>query len=142
MDLTSARIVRAFRGRRHPMARRLLVALLLIYGWVAMTTLLSSSHDPSGLQRAAGLAHAEQAAPLSADHGHVHDGGDSTWGDSGHPYGHNPGDHSHDKPNLLRADLRLGPAPVEAWVTRFQSPRYPSPYFAFERPPKPLPQHS
>lgn len=141
MDFASARYGQAFPVRPHRAARWGLVFLALLYGWIAVVNAMSASHDPYNLQRSNSSLHAGLTDAPAADSGHTHDEGDFGEDPAAHQHGHNPSDHSHDKPNLPRSGPRFATASAEVWESRLQLTPYPTPYFAFERPPKPLPQH-
>jgi hypothetical protein len=128
---------------RHPshratvLARLLIVLFALIHGWGAYASVISSSHDP--------VAWSEPASALadanSPHHGHSHDDIGTDDGGSEGLNGHNAADHSHDKPNLPRSGAQAAIASADDWNPTGQVPLRPAPYFAFDRPPKPLPLH-
>ena len=55
-----------------------------------------------------------------------------------HQHGHNPADHSHDKPNVPPTHAMGIPPLSDQWLADERRPAYPAPCATLERPPKRL----
>lgn len=113
------------------LARAWIVLLMLSHALFAFSSATSLSHDPLG-----DLTHAHALADGyagQADHGHSHD--DLEDGGS-HQHGHNPSDHSHDKPNVPPSHVMSHPPLSNQWIADELLGDYPAPYASLERPPK------
>lgn len=137
MPFATTSPIRHFSRRALILARLLIVLVALLHGWGSYASAVSSSHDPVAWSEH-GSALAET---LSPHHGHSHD--DPGTGDGGpeSPNGHDAADHTHDKSNLPRNGAQAAMAATDDWSLVHQVPLYPAPYFAFDRPPRPLPLH-
>ena len=102
--------------------------------WMAYASVVSASHLPDGGHGQVSISTAQ--TPEHA--GHTHDAPDSTDHDAGYQHGHNAWDHSHDKPNLTYSVHAVAIQPSRIFNAAHQIAAHPSPYFGFERPPKPL----
>ena len=109
------------------------VIVAVFQGWMAFAGVVSDAHDPApgSMQQITTLL----AGTHEADHSHEDD---SRPGDRAetHQHGHNAADHSHDKPSLTGSADDPTLSPIRDWRAAQDSLAYPSPYFAFERPPK------
>ncbi|MGL1835154.1 hypothetical protein ACKVEX_16335 [Rhodocyclaceae bacterium SMB388] len=113
-----------------------MVALLILsHGSLALSSAISPSHDPL---RATTHAHALAKAHADHDdHGHGHEVFEEDGGT--HKHGHNPADHSHDKPNVPPSHaMRFLPLSNQ-WAANEHRLVYPAPCVCLERPPKGLP---
>jgi len=83
---------------------RIIIAIAVVLGISLPPAGKSPSHDPASAAMAEAIRHAELAAQIEA-HGHAHDDGVSEEQNPGHSHGHNPGDHSHETPNMPPGDV-------------------------------------
>lgn len=126
--------------RRHaaPGARLLMLLVALFYGWAAFANVVSVSHDPVAV-----AMHADHGSVVVAgaggEHGHRHDDPDDPDGRE-HQHGHNAADHSHEKQNLTTCTAPPGLRGGQCWVPTREGLPPPAPVFAFERPPRSVPQ--
>lgn len=118
---------------RTPLRVKLLVVLVaLLHGWASLSSLASSSHDPTAWAgHDDALLHAAQS-----DHGHAHDEHDGNAGYDQH--GQHVADHSHDKPNVPDSCGYEGRRMPDSWAAALHAAARPAPCFPFERPPRSL----
>jgi len=116
------------------LARGVIGLLMLSHALFAFSSAISLSHDPL---RATTHAHAFADADTGQDdHGHRHDDVEDEGGP--HQHGHNPADHSHDKPNVPPTHAVDVPPLSNQWIADERRPDYPAPCATLERPPKRL----
>ncbi|HRP26728.1 MULTISPECIES: hypothetical protein [unclassified Thauera] len=116
------------------LARGLVGLLMLSHALFAFSSAISLSHDPL---HAASHAHAfANAGTDQDDHGHSHDDVEDEGGP--HQHGHNPADHSHDKPNVPPTHATGVPPLSNQWIADERRLGYPAPCATLERPPKRL----
>jgi hypothetical protein len=121
-----------------PFALRLLAALIaLLYVWMTLSNVVSTSHDPAKWD---GHEHAVIFAAQSSDggHSHIHDDPLTDDRNSANWHGQHTADHSHDKPNLQRSHVHVVVKVPRMWTSVQRCSDYPEPCFSFERPPKHL----
>lgn len=130
--------VRLFRKIAHMMANGLVALLIFSHGSLALSSAISASHDPLHA-----TTHSHTLVKADADHddhGHHHEvfeDEDGTGGDI-NQHGHNPADHSHDKPNVPPThNVRIPPL-SNRWATNEPRLAFPAPCACLERPPKRL----
>jgi hypothetical protein len=126
-------VTRFFQRFAHSFAGGLIVVLMLSHASLAVSNVVSPSHDPL---RA--MTHAHNLAGADADqdaHDHSHEEHDAG---GMHQHGHNPADHSHDKPNLPPALTVAMLLLSNRWNADEHRLVYPSPCSSLERPPKSL----
>jgi len=118
-------------------ARGLIGLLMLSHALFAFSSATSLSHDPL---RATTHAHAFEDVLVSdagqVGHGHSHEDFEDEGG--AHQHGHNPADHSHDKPNVPPTHATEVPPLSNQWVADERRLAYPAPCACLERPPKRL----
>ncbi len=130
--------IRNFSRRASILARLLIVLVALLHGWGSYASAVSSSsHDPVAWSGHGGAL----AETLSTHHGHSHDDPGIDDGGPESPNGHDAADHGHDKSNLPRNGAQAAMSSTDDWSLVHRVSNYPAPYFAFDRPPKPLPLH-
>ena len=119
------------------LARGLIGLLILLHAVLAFSSATSLSHDPV---RASTHTHAFEDVGVSdagqADHGHSHENFEDE--DGPHQHGHNPADHSHDKPNVPPTHAVGIPPLSDQWIADDRRLVYPAPCACLERPPKRL----
>ncbi len=116
------------------LARGVIGLLMLSHALFAFSSAISLSHDPL---RASTHAQAFADADTGQDdHGHRHDDFEDEGGP--HQHGHNPADHSHDKPNVPPTHAVDVPPLSNQWIADERRPDYPAPCATLERPPKRL----
>lgn len=127
-------IFHLYRKIAHAFARGLVALLILSHGSLALSSAISPSHDPLRV-----TTHAHALAKADSDHdghGHSHE----VFDDEGkiHKHGHNPADHSHDKPNVPPTHAMSFPPLSNQWAASEHRLAYPAPSACLERPPKGL----
>jgi hypothetical protein len=124
--------------RRAPLLVRLVIVLVaLTHGWGSCASAVSFSHDPAFWAERAGAA-AESRSP---DHDHGHGESPPDGEEPELQGGHDAADHSHDKPALGRNAAHFAASPTNDWNSACPAAPYPSPLFAFDRPPRHLSLH-
>jgi len=116
---------------------RIIIAVAVVLGIALPPAASSASHDPVAAVIAEALRHAELAAQVEA-HGHAHDDGVGEEQGPGHSHGHNPGDHSHETPNLPPGNGIIARSSVRDWTSKHLSVQLPGEEFRLDRPPRPL----
>lgn len=116
------------------LARLMIVLVLVLHTWMAHAAVASGSHAPAGC--AAGWGGCESGA-LEHGHDHDHDDADNAQGErASHQHGHDPTDHSHDKPDLPREVKGGVPDEARRWDASLPAAMKCAPCFALERPPR------
>lgn len=116
------------------LVRGVIGLLMLSHALFAFSSAISLSHDPL---RASTHAQAFADADTGQDdHGHRHDDFEDEGGP--HQHGHNPADHSHDKPNVPPTHAMGIPPLSDQWLADERRPAYPAPCALLKRPPKRL----
>lgn len=121
---------RFFQGSAHSLTRGLVLLLVLSHAALMLSSMVSSSHDPL---RAITHTHALAIADANQA-GHSH--GDQNDEHGLHQHGHNPADHSHDKPNLPPVQTVVTLQLSNYWHADEHCLVYPPPCSSLERPPK------
>lgn len=83
---------------RSTLAYCLMVSLVLSIALSSFT--MTQSHLPGQQAAAEKVKHAESAMKVH-EHGHSHHDGEDHERNEGHVHGHNPADHSHEKPYVV-----------------------------------------
>lgn len=123
-----------YRKIAHALAKGLVALLILSHGSLVLSSAVSPSHDPLRV-----TTHAHALAKADSDHdgrGHSHEIFDDEGGI--HKHGHNPADHSHDKPNVPPTHTMSFPPLSKQWAASVHRLAYPAPSDCLERPPKGL----
>ncbi|WP_324345926.1 hypothetical protein [Thiomonas arsenitoxydans] len=118
------------------LARGLIGLLMLSHALLAFSSATSLSHDPL---HASTHAQAFEGADVDIEpvgHGHSHEDFEDKGGS--HQHGHNPVDHSHDKPNVPRTHAMGVPSLSNHWIAEQDRLAHPAPCACLERPPKRL----
>lgn len=116
------------------LARGLIGLMILSHALLAFSSVTSPSHDSLTT-----TIHAHTLSDAGMDwdgHGHKHE--DFEDADGAHQHGHNPADHSHDKPNLPPTYAVRLTALSNQWIADEHRLVYPAPCACLERPPKHL----
>ena len=118
------------------LARGLIGLLMVSHALLAFSSATSLSHDPLRTNPYAHAFEGVDADLEQVDHGHSHEDFEDKGGSRQH--GHNPADHSHDKPNVPRTHAMGVPSLSNQWIADERRPVYPAPCATLERPPKRL----
>ncbi|MFH1558568.1 MAG: hypothetical protein ABII76_27530 [Pseudomonadota bacterium] len=116
---------------------RIIIAIAVVLGIALPPAASSASHDPVAAVVAEALRHAELAAQVEA-HGHAHDDGVGEEQDPDHSHGHNPGDHSHETPDVPPGDIVIMRSVVRDWTASRVFLYNPGENSQLDRPPRPI----
>lgn len=126
------------RRQRLWLARALVLWAGLLYCWMALANVVSTSHDASR-----SFMPGQHSASSPDAHPHDHDESDALGHGSHeggpHQHGHNPTDHNHDKQNVADHAPRLHSAADRSWPLPPAVAVPPPPSYTFERPPREFP---
>lgn len=114
---------------------RIIIAIAVMLGIALPPAGQSPSHDPASAAVAEAVRHAELAAQIEA-HGHAHDDGVGEEQKPGHSHGHNPGDHSHETPNVPPGGMIIACSVVRDWTATRASVQLPGEQSRLDRPPR------
>lgn len=116
------------------LARGLIGLLMLSHALLAFSSATSLSHDPLHASTHAQASEGADGDTEQVGYGH----GDFEDEGGAHQHGHNPADHSHDKPNVPPTHATEVPPLSNQWVADERRLAYPAPCACLERPPKRL----
>lgn len=112
----------------------LVIALALAFGSLPRHGALSLPQQLVAFVPAEAERHAQAEAGI-VEHGHSHDEAGAHGQSTGHSYGHDPADHSHETPGTSSVVLAVSPMPARAWVLMPPDSAHLDPSYRLDRPP-------
>lgn len=116
---------------------RIIIAIAVLFALGLPDASISLSHDPFVAGAMEGKRHAELTTQIE-EHGHSHADGDGDERRSGHSHGHNPGDHSHETPDIPHNQETVVASIPGKWVPGSAVIHLPARGFRLDRPPRPF----